>query len=90
MFLHIGDDVVVPAQDLIMILDLRSATAGVATREFLEISKDEGMLVKVGEGEAKALVLTSEKGYLSPISSLTLTGRSRALIGADTRWPAQE
>jgi hypothetical protein len=80
MFLHIGDDVVVPTRDVIMILDLRTAGEGVATREFMEISHDEGYLTKVGEGEPKALVLTGERGYLTPISSLTLAGRSKSLL----------
>ncbi|MDK2856685.1 MAG: extracellular matrix regulatory protein [Bacillota bacterium] len=82
MFLHIGEDVVVPAEDVIMILDLRTAGTAEATREFLEISRDEGFLVEIGQGEHKALVLTSERGYLTPISSLTLAGRSKAsLVG---------
>ncbi|MDI3522765.1 MAG: extracellular matrix regulatory protein, partial [Bacillota bacterium] len=51
-----------------------------ATREFMEISRDEGYLTKVGEGEPKALVLTGERGYLTPISSLTLAGRSKSLL----------
>lgn len=79
MFLHIGEDVVVPLRDVIMILDLRTAGVAPATREFIEISKDEGLIQPVGEGPAKALVLTAEQGYLTPISSLTLGGRSKSL-----------
>jgi hypothetical protein len=44
----------------------------------LEISRDEGFLVEIGHGEHKALVLTNERGYLTPISSLTLLGRGKA------------
>lgn len=79
MFLHIGGDVSVPAKDIILILDLRSAGMGVATKEFLEISRDEGLVTEVGSGEAKSLILTAERAYLSAISSLTLGGRSKTL-----------
>ena len=48
MFLHIGGDVSVPAEDIILILDLKSAGTGVATKEFLEISHDEGLVAEVG------------------------------------------
>ncbi|MGI6603745.1 MAG: extracellular matrix regulator RemB [bacterium] len=80
MFLHIGNDVMVPTKDIILIVDLRSAREGIATREFIEISEDEGLLNKVGDTEPKSLVLTTDRGYLSPISSLTLASRSETLL----------
>ncbi|NLY49643.1 MAG: DUF370 domain-containing protein [Firmicutes bacterium] len=80
MFLHIGNDVMVPTKDIILIVDLRSAREGIATREFIEISEDEGLLNKVGDTEPKSLVLTTDRGYLSPISSLTLDSRSETLL----------
>ena len=79
MFLHIGGDVSVPAKDIIFILDLRSTGTGVASQEFLEISRDEGLVTEIGPGEPKSLILTTERAYLSPISSLTLGGRSKFL-----------
>lgn len=80
MFLHIGGDVSVPAEDIILILDLKSAGTGVATKEFLEISHDEGLVAEVGGAEPKSLILTAKRAYLSPISSLTLMGQSRNLL----------
>ena len=79
MFLHIGGDISVPVKDIIFILDLKSAGSGVATKEFLEISQDEGLVTEVGPGESKSLILTTEGAYLSAISSLTLGGRSKTL-----------
>lgn len=79
MFLHIGGDVSVPVKDIILILDLKSAGVSVATKEFLEINRDEGLVTKVGSGEPKSLILTTERAYLSAISSLTLGGRSKLL-----------
>jgi len=74
MFLHIGGDVSVPAEDIILILDLKSAGTGVATKEFLEISHDEGLVAEVGGAEPKSLILHCETSLLSPISSLTPNG----------------
>jgi hypothetical protein len=85
LFLHIGEDVSVPAKDIIFILDLKSIDAGIASREFLEISRDEDLVTEIGPGDPKSLVLTTERAYLSPISSLTLGGRSKFLknLGAN-------
>jgi hypothetical protein len=89
LFLHIGEDVSVPAKEVIFILDLKSTSSGVASREFIEISHDEGLVTEIGPGEPKSLILTTERAYLSPISSLTLGGRSKFLqkLG-DTRFKA--
>ncbi|WP_303874715.1 extracellular matrix regulator RemB [Tepidanaerobacter acetatoxydans] len=79
LFLHIGGDVSVLAKDVILILDLKSIGTGVASQEFLEISRDEGLITEIGPGEPKSVVLTTERVYLSPISSLTLGGRAKFL-----------
>lgn len=79
LFLHIGENVSVLAKDIIFILDLESINAGIASREFVEICQDEGLVTVIGPGDAKSLILTSKQAYLSPISSLTLAGRSKQL-----------
>ena len=80
MFLHVGADVVVSLKKVIAILDLRTATAAVATREFVELCRNDKVVLDISGGEPKSLVLTEREIYLSPISSLTLKKRSDFLV----------
>jgi hypothetical protein len=77
MFLHIGGNANVLSKDIILILNLNSALASNATRQFLEISQREGLVTDLSLEKPKSAVLTSEQIYLSGISSQTLIGRSR-------------
>lgn len=76
MFLHVGADVSVRARDIVAILDLRTARPSLATREFLEVMKDEGTLVDISSGDAKSFVITIDCVFLSPISASTLSKRT--------------
>ncbi|TEB04137.1 hypothetical protein Psch_03859 [Pelotomaculum schinkii] len=81
MFLHLGGDVVVPKKDIIAILDYRTKLSP-ATREFLEISKDEGFIKKISQNDKdKAYIVTNKEIYISPISCVTLRKRSDAFLG---------
>lgn len=76
MFLHVGADVVVNLKRIVAILDLRTSTAGEATREFIQLANREKTVVDVAGGEPKSVVLTDSEMYLSPISSVTLMKRA--------------
>lgn len=76
MFLHVGSDVSVRSKDIIAIIDIRTARESVATKEFLEITKDEGTLEDISMGDPKSFVVTVDRVYLSPISASTLGKRT--------------
>lgn len=80
MFIHIGEDVVVPMKDVIAIIDIESANLSSDTRQFLKIAEEEGFVKRVTNEEPKSFILTEvdKKSviYFSPISSLTLCKRS--------------
>lgn len=80
MFLHLGGDVIVRLKNVIAIFDLEVAGAP-ASKEYLQIAKDEGFLVDVSEGTPKSFVTTDRKVYLSPISSVTLKKRTAFIRG---------
>ncbi|MCL5045794.1 MAG: DUF370 domain-containing protein [Actinobacteria bacterium] len=80
MFLHLGGDVIIRLKDVIAILDLEVAGAP-ASKEYLQIAKDEGFLVDISEGSPKSFVTTDRKVYLSPISSVTLKKRTAFIRG---------
>lgn len=78
MFLHLGGNIVIPGHKIIAILDARSAESP-ATKEFMEIAKDEGFIKNITPMEkAKSFVITSDSIYVSPISCTTLKKRSHA------------
>jgi len=78
--LHLGGDVIVRLKDVIAIIDLE-VTNSPASKEYLQIAKDEGFLVDVSEGVPKSFVTTDKKVYLSPISSVTLKKRTAFVRG---------
>lgn len=79
MFLHLGNDVVIPLKDVIAIIDLHKDEKKLSTinQEFLQVAEEEGFIELVGEeSKVKSFVITGKKIYLSPISSATLRKRS--------------
>jgi hypothetical protein len=81
MFLHLGGDVVIPKKDIIAILNDRTKLSP-ATKEFLEISKDEGFIKKISHNDKdKAYIVTTKEIYISPISCFTLRKRSETFMG---------
>jgi hypothetical protein len=77
MFLHLGGDVIVPKKDIVAIIDLQSTNQAVASKEFLQLALDEGVVKRItANGKEKSFVLTGDQVYLSPISSTTLLKRS--------------
>lgn len=77
MFIHLGGDVVVPKEEVIAILNTQLMKKTEVNREFMEIAENEGFISSISEkANAKSLIITSKKIYLSPISSGTLKKRS--------------
>lgn len=79
MYVHIGQDYMIPVRSVVCIFDMDTATASVRTRRLLERLNREGRVVDLCEDLPRAAVLcTSELGeilYISPISSRTLQKR---------------
>lgn len=78
MILHMGGDAVVPAKDIVMILDMATLSAK-ATRLYVEKSKEDGRFIELEKGESKSLIITNDAVggtvYASPISAATLHKR---------------
>ena len=79
MFLHLGADMVVPLRDVIAITDLKSGKSGI-NKVFLEKMHDEKKIIDISEDNANSFIITSQKVYLSAISSLTLHKRAENFI----------
>jgi len=76
VFLHLGENVIVPKKSVIGIFDKDICCNAISTREYLEIAESEKKTYKIGTTEKiKTFVLTKEGLYMSPISSITLVKR---------------
>lgn len=76
MFLHLGANAVIAKSEVVAILSLDASRISAINSEFISYYQNEGRLVEVAEkGKEKSLVLTAEKGFLSPISTSTLARR---------------
>ncbi|MFZ5945042.1 MAG: extracellular matrix regulator RemB [Bacillota bacterium] len=81
MFLHLGENVIVPKKSVIGIFDKEKTTSSIATREYLEIAQSENKIIKIGSDENyKTFILTNHGIYLSPISSYTLYKRFQQIF----------
>ena len=80
MYLHLGNNLSVPVEDIIGIFDLDNASTGRDTRAFLRGAEEEGMVRAAGEDLPKSLVVCCPRGswqrvYISPLAPATLLGR---------------
>ncbi len=76
MFLHLGSDVVVPAKEVLIINDHKMMSSAI-NRKMLQKLREQGKVIEVTDetDEAKSYVFTTDKVYLSVISSVTLKKR---------------
>ena len=84
MYLHLGNNVSVPLDDIIGIFDLDNTSTSRTTRAFLSAAEEEGMVITVGEDLPKSIVVCCPRGswqrvYISPLASSTLLGRLESI-----------
>lgn len=81
MYLHLGQNVMLPHRDVIGIFDLDNTTWSFRTRRFLERAEREGRVVTVGDDLPRSFVLADggEDGpmvYITALSSAALSARA--------------
>ena len=80
MFLHLGENVVVPIKDIIGIFDLQNTMYSSDTIQFLRLAEEDGFVQRITEEQPKSFIIAEvnnkSKVYLSPISSTTLSKRT--------------
>lgn len=74
MFLHLGQDVVIPLDQVISIVRLADYESEI-NKIFLKTAEEEGFVIQLGE-EPISCIVTSAHVYLSPISVQTLKKRA--------------
>lgn len=84
MYVHLGEDVVIRAGDVVAIVDLAAMQRrGLSIEQILGHANYTGAVTWVGDGAGTSLVVTPERVYISPISPLTLRRRASAPWAAD-------
>lgn len=81
MYLHIGQNVVVPFRDVVGLFDLDNTSSSRLTRSFLERAEKEGRLINVSDDLPRSFLLCSRGEelpvvYLSQLSAATLLRRA--------------
>ena len=57
MFLHLGENIVVPVKDVIGIFDIDVARYSADTMQFLRMAEDDGFVERVTDEEPKSFVI---------------------------------
>jgi hypothetical protein len=82
MYLHLGQNTIVPDGEIVGLFDLDNSSYSHLTRKFLEQAQREGRVVNVSDELPKSFVLceTPEgpKVYISQLSTATLLRRSES------------
>jgi hypothetical protein len=66
MYIHIGDDTLVPLRDIVAVLDAQTVKSSEIVQELLNSKKSSA--VHIGNGPVKSLVITPTQMYLSPMA----------------------
>lgn len=77
MYVHIGEETLVRASDIVAIISRESVVSSSQMSDFL--THDRAEIVDLSKGGYKSIVITKEKIYYSPLSSGTLKKRSYKL-----------
>lgn len=76
MYIHIGDDFVVPIRDIVAIFDYKIKNSPIV-EEFLNGQAET--IISSAVGSPRSIVVTETNVYLSPLSSRTLKKRASCI-----------
>jgi PHD/YefM family antitoxin component YafN of YafNO toxin-antitoxin module len=75
MYIHLGNNVVISSKSLIAILNIEPPVAEDLQDIIYSVKSSQKAVNISDKGKEKALILTDDKAYFSPISSTTLYKR---------------
>lgn len=86
MYLHLGNNYVIPEKNIIGIFDMDNTTISKHTRKLLSLAEKSGRVVTVSTDLPKSFVLCRDDNgdvtvYICQISSSALAGRAEQGIG---------
>ncbi|HEY4389995.1 MAG TPA: extracellular matrix/biofilm biosynthesis regulator RemA family protein [Paenibacillus sp.] len=72
MYIHLGGEKIILSSELVAIFDISIEKSSKISKQFVSHAIQEKNVVRIGEEEAKSIVVTKNIVYYSPISSSTL------------------
>lgn len=79
MYIHLGGEKIVRASELIAIFDVYIEKPSKISKQFIHHAEQNKLIEYIGDEEPKSIVITQDKIYYSPISSMTLKKRAHQL-----------
>ena len=83
MYLHLGQNVVIPEADVIGIFDLDNTTGSKKTREFLNDAEKAKRVINVSDELPRSFIVSNNENeitvYLSQLSPQTLLKRAETM-----------
>ncbi|WP_117167981.1 extracellular matrix regulator RemB [Paraliobacillus sediminis] len=76
MFIHIGGDNVIRSEDVIAIIDQQFVASSTINAEMIDNQRQAKNVLDLQEETTKAIVITKDYIYYSPLSVLTLKKRA--------------
>ncbi|WP_418791250.1 extracellular matrix regulator RemB [Phosphitispora sp. TUW77] len=77
MFIHLGENTVVPKKEVIAILNAQLMNKSDINKEFMKLAEEDGFTSNITDKAVlKSFIITTNKIFLSPISPATLKKRS--------------
>ena len=77
MFLHLGGEITVKADDVIGIFDIEECSVSRTTAEFLNFCQKKGVVVNVSSEMPKSFIVTDKNVFISNVSNRTIALRAR-------------
>ncbi|GAA0398672.1 extracellular matrix regulator RemB [Paenibacillus motobuensis] len=72
MYIHLGGEKIILSSELVAIFDISIEKSSKISKQFVSNAIQEKNVVRIGEEEAKSIVVAKNTVYYSPISSSTL------------------
>ncbi|MFD1734941.1 extracellular matrix regulator RemB [Bacillus salitolerans] len=82
MYIHLGENVVVPLDEIITILDGQLYHSSIIVQEFIESQRKTKEIVEISNNSMKTVIVTLHQIYFSPLASVTLKRRATQMFDA--------
>lgn len=79
MYVHLGGEKVIRSKEIIAVFDISIEKSSKISKQFLTEAIQRKVVETIGEESAKSLVVTLDKVYYSPVSSVTLKKRIKQM-----------
>ncbi|WP_456277186.1 extracellular matrix regulator RemB [Bacillus sp. AK128] len=82
MFIHLGENVVVPIREIVAILDGQLFNSSTIVQEFIEGQRKTKEIIEISS-TMKTIIVTLNQIYFSPLASVTLKRRADQIFESD-------